>query len=94
MLVVLKAGFCVGRIVVHWFQGKASRGGRRGDRKATGIFAPMYNTPAYAEKESVEKKVFEIDSDVLRHLSDFSKGESPTDRQPGSSILVGPRTSS
>ena len=25
MLVVLKAGFYIGRIVVHWFQGNASR---------------------------------------------------------------------
>ena len=60
-------------------------------REATGIFAPMYNTPAYTARESVEKKVFEIDSDVLRCLSDFSKGESPTDRQPGSSNPRGPQ---
>ena len=30
-------------------------------------------------------KSFEIASDVLRFLSDSSKGDSPTDRQPGSS---------
>ena len=65
-------------------------------RKATGIFAPMYNTPAYAAKESVEKKVFEIDSDVLRHLSERIPDRPPTwkfnPRRPSNQLLNrGPR---